>query len=215
MSNPDVKSLDLPCSGNQTLFVREDISDMEAAAKKFEQEEIVILEAQRHCTKGDDMYLLFKMFPRAEENGYTPYCKLKFSTCVEYAGANDYSQDSAGISSQLSTSCRAIENDRRVVLNVSLSRASSAASTPYTLIDPTENFSVAQYVRLCSITFTRLHWGHCIFNSNHFLYLSKIKFSLHQFCRYKRMSIIAQESWSVLHHLTKCLITFMILQSPC
>ncbi|KAK1375008.1 Lysine-specific demethylase [Heracleum sosnowskyi] len=115
----NIKLLDLPCSGNQTLFVREDISDMEAAAKKFEQEEIVIFEAQRHCTKGDDMYLLFKMFPRAEEIGYTPYCKLKFHI--------------------------AIENHRREVLNVSVSRASSAASTPCTLIDPTENFSVAQY----------------------------------------------------------------------
>ncbi|XP_074326344.1 lysine-specific demethylase JMJ13-like isoform X3 [Apium graveolens] len=140
----NIKSLDLPCSGNQTLFVREDISEMEAAAKKFEQEEVVILEAQRHCTKGDDMYLLFKMFPSAEENGYTPYCKLKFHISVEYAGANDYSQDSAGISSQLSTSCRAIGNHRREVLNVSVSRASSAASTPYTLIDLTENFSMAQ-----------------------------------------------------------------------
>lgn len=133
---------------------------MEAAAKKFEQEEIVILEAQRHCTKGDDMYLLFKMFPRAEKNGYTPYCKLKFHMCVEYAGANDYSQDSAGIPSQLSTSCSAMGNHRREVINVS--RASSAASTPYTLIDPAENFSMAQYVRLCSITFIRLLWGHYI-----------------------------------------------------
>lgn len=137
---------------------------MEAAAKKFEQEEIVILEAQRHCKKGDDMYLLFKMFPRAEEDGYTPYCKLKYDLCAKYARTNDYLQDPASISSQLSTSCRAMENHIREVSNVSLSHASSAASTPYTLMNPAGNFSTSQYVRLCSITFSRLLWGHCIFN---------------------------------------------------
>ncbi|KAL1829917.1 lysine-specific demethylase JMJ13 isoform X3 [Daucus carota subsp. sativus] len=149
----NVKSLDIPCSGNQTLFVREDISDMEAAAKKFEQEEIVILEAQRHCRKGDDMYLLFKLFPRAEEKGYTPYCKLKFDFFVEYAGADDYSPDPVAISSQLSTSCRAVQ-DRRKVLNISLSRASSAASTLCTLKDPTKSFSVAQYQVQGNATYT-------------------------------------------------------------
>ncbi|WOG85405.1 hypothetical protein DCAR_0104593 [Daucus carota subsp. sativus] len=89
----NVKSLDLPCSGNHILFVREDISDMEAAAKQFEQEEIVIYEITRHLGKGDDMYQLFKMFPSAEDNGYTPYCKIKFDLREEYAEANDQTED--------------------------------------------------------------------------------------------------------------------------
>lgn len=187
---------------------------MEAAAKKFEQEEIVILEAQRHCRKGDDMYLLFKLFPRAEEKGYTPYCKLKFDFFVEYAGADDYSPDPVAISSQLSTSCRAVQ-DRRKVLNISLSRASSAASTLCTLKDPTKSFSVAQYVRLCSKTLDSSGSLHknlkFIFRTLVYLY-----FLLHQFSRYRVMPLIPWESWSVhQHHLTKCLITFMILQYPC
>ncbi|KAK3026690.1 hypothetical protein RJ639_041537 [Escallonia herrerae] len=71
----DAKSLDLPCGGSRTLFVREDISDMEAAAKKFEQEEDIMHEVQR-CKSGGDMSLLLKMFPKAEEDGYTPYCSI-------------------------------------------------------------------------------------------------------------------------------------------
>ncbi|KAL1834399.1 hypothetical protein ACET3Z_004050 [Daucus carota] len=141
----NVKSLDLPCSGNHILFVREDISDMEAAAKQFEQEEIVIYEITRHLGKGDDMYQLFKMFPSAEDNGYTPYCKIKFDLREEYAEANDQTEDLDCVSSPLSTSCKAIEDHRKQVLNVSVSRASSAASTPFSLMDPSENFSAAQY----------------------------------------------------------------------
>ncbi|KAK3041546.1 hypothetical protein RJ639_000680 [Escallonia herrerae] len=71
----DAKSLDLPCGGSRTLFVREDISDMEAAAKKFEQEDDIMHEVQR-CKSGGDMSLLLKMFPKAEEDGYTPYCSI-------------------------------------------------------------------------------------------------------------------------------------------
>ncbi|KAL8107642.1 lysine-specific demethylase JMJ13-like isoform X1 [Apium graveolens] len=141
----NVKSLDLPCSGNRILFLREDISDMEAAAKQFEQEEIVISEFKRHFGKGDDMYQLFKMFPRAEDNGYTPYCKIKLDLYEEYAETNNQTQDSAFISSPLSKSCKSVEDHRREVLNVSVSRASSAASIPCSLMDTNKNLSVAQY----------------------------------------------------------------------
>lgn len=141
----NVKLLDLPCSGNRILFLREDISDMEAAAKEFEQEEIVISEFKRHFGKGDDMYQLFKMFPRAEENGYTPYCKITLDLWEEYAEANNQTQDPACISSPLSKSCRAVEDHRREVLNVSVSLASSAASIPRSLMDSSKKFSGAQY----------------------------------------------------------------------
>ena len=42
---PDINSLKLPCESNHhhTLSLREDISEMEAAAKKFEQEEKIFL----------------------------------------------------------------------------------------------------------------------------------------------------------------------------
>lgn len=117
---------------------------MEAAAKQFEEEEIVISEFKRHFGKGDDMYQLFKMFPRAEENGYTPYCKIKLDFCEEYAEASQ-TQDPACISSPLSKSCKAVEDHRREVLNVSVSRVSSAGSIPCSLMDSNKNFSVAQY----------------------------------------------------------------------
>ncbi|KAK1395569.1 hypothetical protein POM88_005432 [Heracleum sosnowskyi] len=66
----------ISCGANQTLFVRDDITDMDAAAKMFELEEILLLEVQQPCRIGDDKYLLYKIFPRAEEEGYTSYCKL-------------------------------------------------------------------------------------------------------------------------------------------
>lgn len=93
--NPDIKLPGLPCSASRTLFVREDLSDLEAVAKKFEQEESVILEVQRQSRKGDDMDLLFQMFPRAEDDGYTTYCKIKSELYTGISESNDQLQESA------------------------------------------------------------------------------------------------------------------------
>lgn len=86
---PDIKSLDT-CGRNYTLFLREDISTMEAVAKKFEEEDGVIKEIKWQAKSGDDLYLYpsSNMFPTVLEDGYTPYCEINFDcnsdTCATF-----------------------------------------------------------------------------------------------------------------------------------
>ncbi|XP_052210475.1 lysine-specific demethylase JMJ13 isoform X2 [Diospyros lotus] len=81
----EVKSLDLSCGGTRTLCLREDISDMEAAAKKFEQEEGMLSQAQQQGGGGDDLI----KFSTAEQDGYTPYCETNFDLNIEIAESQD------------------------------------------------------------------------------------------------------------------------------
>lgn len=122
---------------------------MEAAAKRFEQEEIVLLEVQQHCRKGDDMYLLYKIFPRAEENGYTPYCKFNSHLWMKYSEASDRSPaPSYRTSPQVSMVCDGMVSHKREVSDISLSRAPIVTCS---LTDSTGNFSEAQCVRYGSL----------------------------------------------------------------
>ncbi|KAK5812939.1 hypothetical protein PVK06_028383 [Gossypium arboreum] len=43
----DIKSLDFPCGSYRGLFLRDDVAEMEAAAKKFEQEDTISKEIER------------------------------------------------------------------------------------------------------------------------------------------------------------------------
>lgn len=72
----DIKSLDLSCGGILALSVREDILDMEAAAKQFEQEESMLHEVKEHCNKSEDFLLLSSIFSGVESDSYIPYCEI-------------------------------------------------------------------------------------------------------------------------------------------
>lgn len=76
----DVESLDFSCGSSHTLFLREDISVMEAAAKKFEKEERVLYEIQQQSNTDDDLYAypLPKVIGGDVEDGYHPYCEINF-----------------------------------------------------------------------------------------------------------------------------------------
>ncbi|XP_016488566.2 lysine-specific demethylase JMJ13 [Nicotiana tabacum] len=74
----DPRSLNFPCGSSRTLCLREDILDMENAARQFEQDKVVLHEVQQRYRKTDDFSLLLNMFPRAEEDGYVPYCEINF-----------------------------------------------------------------------------------------------------------------------------------------
>lgn len=76
----DVESLDFSCGSSHTLFLREDISVMEAAAKKFEKEERVLYEIQQQSNTDDDLYAypLPKVTGGDVEDGYHPYCEINF-----------------------------------------------------------------------------------------------------------------------------------------
>ncbi|GAB2273203.1 hypothetical protein Dimus_008006 [Dionaea muscipula] len=65
------------CEGSGTLFLREDLSEMEAAAMKFEQESRIV-NAIQELPRSEDFSLLTNMFPSAEEDGYYPYCDMEF-----------------------------------------------------------------------------------------------------------------------------------------
>jgi hypothetical protein len=82
----DVKSLDFTCGRKYTLYLREDIADMEAAAKMFEQEDGILDEISKQSKSDRDMYSypLSDMFQRAEANGYEPYCELKLDSMIEF-----------------------------------------------------------------------------------------------------------------------------------
>ncbi|XP_041997121.1 lysine-specific demethylase JMJ706-like isoform X2 [Salvia splendens] len=75
----DIKSIDLNCGGILTLSVREDILDMEAAARKFEQESMS-LEVEQCCRKSEDFVLLSSIFSGAESDSYIPYCEISQKT---------------------------------------------------------------------------------------------------------------------------------------
>ena len=87
----DPKLLDFPCGGIQTLFLREDIFDMEAAAKKFEQEDSILDEQlSRHS---DDLILLYNIFPWAQSNGYIPYCDIDLESNLAFPNIENPSEE--------------------------------------------------------------------------------------------------------------------------
>ncbi|KAM3251313.1 hypothetical protein P3L10_005383 [Capsicum annuum] len=74
----DPRSLDFPCGSSRIFCLREDILGMEDAARHFELDKVVLHEVQQQSRKNDDFSLLLNMFPRAEDDGYIPYCEINF-----------------------------------------------------------------------------------------------------------------------------------------
>ncbi|KDP30391.1 hypothetical protein JCGZ_17120 [Jatropha curcas] len=120
----DFKSLDFPCGRNHTLFLREDISAMEAAAKRFEKEDGIREEIQQHARSGDDLYSypLSNKFLGVLEDGYSPYCEINFRFNLK---ASATIQDGSQAPSQ-SKFIHGIENFRPEVSETSVSCSASA-----------------------------------------------------------------------------------------
>ncbi|KAL9327330.1 hypothetical protein ACSQ67_007975 [Phaseolus vulgaris] len=80
------ESLDFTCGTKRTLYLREDTSDMEAAAKRFEQEDGILKEILEQMKSEKNIYScpLSNMFQMAEANGYTPYCEVKFDSVTNF-----------------------------------------------------------------------------------------------------------------------------------
>ncbi|CAA2938120.1 Hypothetical predicted protein [Olea europaea subsp. europaea] len=106
----DIKCLDLPCGGNPTLCVREDILDLEAAAKQFEQEEDIRYEVEQLDRNGEDSVQLAKMFSRAENDGYVPYCEINLEFNEEISQSGNQIQKQTYSSPCRSTLCTGTEN---------------------------------------------------------------------------------------------------------
>ncbi|KAJ7943867.1 Lysine-specific demethylase [Quillaja saponaria] len=123
----DIESLDFMCGSKYTLYMRDDITQMEAAAKSFEQEQGILDEIQNQAKTDGNIYShpLSNMFQRAEEDGYYPYCEIKFEPI----------QDPVSHSQSILRCCP--EDLRSEVSEVSLScAASTLCSFPETFKSP-------------------------------------------------------------------------------
>ncbi|XP_027360817.1 lysine-specific demethylase JMJ706-like isoform X2 [Abrus precatorius] len=137
----DVDSLDFICGSKHTLYLRDDIMDMEAAAKMFEHEDGILNEISKQTKSDQNMYSypLSNMFQRAEANGYTPYCELKLDSVIEFYTTPEHSTNNN--QQEYSTQTQSVfrhcsENHKPVVSEVSFS---SAASTLCSLSEPLES----------------------------------------------------------------------------
>ncbi|KAK9067914.1 hypothetical protein SSX86_012025 [Deinandra increscens subsp. villosa] len=77
----EFKLLNLPCGDKFTISVREDILDMAAVARMFEQEKDIV-EVQQQSGIAADMILLSKLYPVTDHEAYNPYCKIDFGPDV-------------------------------------------------------------------------------------------------------------------------------------
>lgn len=80
IAHPDFHSTNFSCGRNHTLVLREDISEMETAARKFEKEGGILEEILERAKSNQDLYSypLSNLFQKAEEEGYSAYCSLAF-----------------------------------------------------------------------------------------------------------------------------------------
>lgn len=97
VSLSDPRSLDLPCGSSRTLCLREDFSDIETAARKFELDDVILHEIEQY-RESDDFSLLLNMFPRAEEEGYVPFCEIKFEWSEETLKTEDWVEQASNAS---------------------------------------------------------------------------------------------------------------------
>ncbi|XP_048230129.1 lysine-specific demethylase JMJ706 isoform X2 [Ricinus communis] len=120
----DFKSLDFSCGRNLKLFLREDISEMEAAAKRFEKEDGVLEEIRRRGQSGDDLYSYpsSNTFLSGLEDGYSPYCEINF---VFNTDTSSIIQNQSQDFSQSAYNC-ATENFKPEVSETSVSCSASS-----------------------------------------------------------------------------------------
>ncbi|KAJ4950221.1 hypothetical protein NE237_027053 [Protea cynaroides] len=129
----EIKSLCCSCGSNLVLFVREDLSEMEAAAQKFEQEKGILEEVQQQIKCGCDLCTQPNM-SQYQEDGYVPYSEIKFDLSHETIVGDQLQEiDCASCSLPLLNSHREL-----MKTNVVDSSLSCAASTLCSFIDPQE-----------------------------------------------------------------------------
>lgn len=138
----DIESLDFSCGSNYTLFLRDDIAEMEAAAKRFEQEEGILKEVQQKA-ESDDLYSypLSKMSYSVREDGYSPYCEINMELNHK-AAAKTWNQSGK---SEYSCHIQPILNQEATnfISELAETSVSDAASTLCSFVKPVESSSTA------------------------------------------------------------------------
>ncbi|GAB4857868.1 hypothetical protein Ancab_015773 [Ancistrocladus abbreviatus] len=107
----EIRSALFPCGGGGTLFSREDLSEMEAVAKKFEQEDRILGEIQEPVGC-EDPYWLPNVFSYIEEDVYAPYCDLNFELYPDVDSAETQLENLELISDNQLISTTTTENIR-------------------------------------------------------------------------------------------------------
>lgn len=118
----EMSSLVFPCGGGCTLVVREDLPQLEAAAKRFEQDDSVV-EDLRH-SRNEDLRLLSILFP-IEQDRYFPYCEIN----LELDSDACYPRDLATRLELISEDCPLSTTTTDNITNASDMSLSYAAST--------------------------------------------------------------------------------------
>ncbi|CAL9067248.1 lysine-specific demethylase JMJ706-like isoform X1 [Musa acuminata AAA Group] len=78
------------CGSDRVIFMRGDILKLEAISREFEQDNDVLDEVQKQVRQGNDFHLWSSSFDSAEDDGYVPYCEIKFETSYEVKDYNEY-----------------------------------------------------------------------------------------------------------------------------
>lgn len=152
----EIKSLDLPCGGNLTLFLRQDIADLEAVSRRFEHEENIFSEAQQQRRSGDDLSILMKMFPTAEEDGYRPYCPTNFDLSPKIAKSDHQIHQPEFRSHSQHMLCVGAENCRAVGSDTSLSHAAPTICSAEIVLIPNNQVQNYASISLGDHTATKL-----------------------------------------------------------
>ncbi|XP_028754703.1 lysine-specific demethylase JMJ706 [Neltuma alba] len=141
----DIESLDFTCGSKHTLYLREDTEDMEAAAKRFEQEDGILDEIVKQIKADSNIYSypLSSMFQRAEADGYTPYCEIKFEPVESSHSGSDHLMNIQECAIQSQWALRHCSGSEYHKPEVSDFSFVSAASALCSLSDPLESYSYA------------------------------------------------------------------------
>ncbi|XP_077244797.1 lysine-specific demethylase JMJ13-like [Tasmannia lanceolata] len=135
----ETEARDCSCGDNRVLVVRDGLPEMEAASQKFEQE-YGILEEVIQIQKGDDSCPQPNLSSCIEEDGYTPYCEIKFDMNPELVGpAQGQSQSPSCVSH-----CLPMLNIGKEFTNSDMPEATltSTASTICSSVVPDERSSL-------------------------------------------------------------------------
>ncbi|URD91419.1 JmjC domain containing protein [Musa troglodytarum] len=94
------------CGSDRVLFMRGDILKLEAISREFEQDNDVLDEVQKQVQQGNDFHLWSSSFDSAENDGYVPYCEIRFETSSEVKDYNEYGTLESVSSGPVSSSVR-------------------------------------------------------------------------------------------------------------
>lgn len=72
----DIESIKSPCGSNYTIFVRDHILKLEAAAKRFEQDEQILDDIRRDKGSDKELFSIPNLFDDSYNERYIPYCDI-------------------------------------------------------------------------------------------------------------------------------------------